>query len=763
MSTPPATASDWLREMYGSEAPGFLVLWEKTTKSTVSFPAKSLDIASEAALTIGSVGEVYYGLGLQAQQPVGQSRGKSDTTCALGGLWFDIDIAGDGHAQSRLPKTLDEVREFVAQLPVPPTALIHSGGGVHAYWLGTHLWRFDTPNERKRFQSLSTNWQRKILAKASELGLKLDTTSDLARVLRLPGTFNRKTEVPRPVSVIDWSGIRYDIEELEKVSGVAAASTSKRSSTKQSSNKQAPNSDGAPSEAPHLLQCPWVQHCVDDAASLPEPEWYSLLTLLTFCQDGLAHAQDWSKGHPEYSEAATLSKFRHANDSPGPFTCSGIREKLNGAEYCSGCKYGDRIRTPMMLKQPDYALAAEYAYSIDALEFFHHKTHRRLRKEQFSDLHADVLSRGAASQVLQCSNLIRAAGYDYRPGSPTILISDDETRINLWVNDGVAAQDGDPTPFLEHIQYLVPDPDARNHLLTWLAFTVQRPAERVKHALILSGKQGTGKSYFARVLKLLHGRSNVHEVSVDELHGQFTGWLEGKQIILIEELMAQGRLELANKLKPILTQEVIRINEKHKVVYQIRNLASFFCTTNYEDPIYIEEGDRRWWFYRSPAEPLAPSYYSDLEQWTVKNAGVIKNHLMTMDISGFNPNAAPPITKDKQRLVRASLPPVEWFLKERLDDLAYPFDRDLVQLDQLFAFIRETVQSATIQQVVRALTSMGARKLSRTRLSGSQVTLYAVRRPDHWAAQGPNEIRQQLAEDGLRPYLTPSAPAQISL
>lgn len=180
----------------------------------------------------------------------------------------------------------------------------------------------------------------------------------------------------------------------------------------------------------------------------------------------------------------------------------------------------------------------------------------------------------------------------------------------------------------------------------------------------------------------------------------------------MEELMAGGRLELANKLKPILTQEVIRINEKHKRVYQVRNLASFFCTTNHEDPIYVEEGDRRWWFYRSPAEPRSPGYYFALEQWTVENVGAIKGYLSKVDLTGFNPNAAPPITKGKEKLIRASLPPVEWFLKERRDDGAYPFDRELVQLDQLFSFVREIIPAATIQQVVRVLGLLGGQKLS---------------------------------------------------
>lgn len=255
----------------------------------------------------------------------------------------------------------------------------------------------------------------------------------------------------------------------------------------------------------------------------------------------------------------------------------------------------------------------------------------------------------------------------------------------------------------------------------------------------------------------------MHEVSVDELHGQFTAWLEGKQIVLVEELMAQGRLELANKLKPILTQEVIRINEKHRRVYQIRNLASFFCTTNHEDPIYLEDGDRRWWFYRSPAEPLAPAYYSDLEQWIAQNAGIVKAYLMTRDISEFNPNAAPPITADKRKLIRASLPPVESFLRDRQDDHLYPFDRELVRLDQLLIFVREYIPNATLQQVTRALTTAGAKRLTRSRINGQQATIYSMQRSEIWAQANPDMVRDQLIKDGTRPFLMPPTLAQLSL
>lgn len=268
-----------------------------------------------------------------------------------------------------------------------------------------------------------------------------------------------------------------------------------------------------------MLDCPWVKHCVDDAAKLPEPEWYALLTLLAGCKDGEEYALEWSAPHPEFSEEKTLAKFRHAQQAPGARTCRSIGETF-GDEYCKTCKYGDRLLSPSMLSHAAWGLAEEYAFSVEAVDFFHHKAHRRLSKEQFSDFHAPPFVKGsAASHVLRMPNLLRAAGYDYRPGSPTILIDGEETKINLWVDDGVKPRDGDVQPFLDHLGYLLPDEPAREHLLRWMAFTVQHPAERVKHALVLSGRQGTGKSYMARVLKQLHGPSNVHEVSVEELHG----------------------------------------------------------------------------------------------------------------------------------------------------------------------------------------------------------------------------------------------------
>ena len=50
-------------------------------------------------------------------------------------------------------------------------------------------------------------------------------------------------------------------------------------------------------------------------------------------------------------------------------------------------------------------------------------------------------------------------------------------------------------PWLEHIRKIFPDDI--DHIACWLAQRVQRPADKINHALVLGGNQGIGKDIAA--------------------------------------------------------------------------------------------------------------------------------------------------------------------------------------------------------------------------------------------------------------------------
>ncbi len=168
-------------------------------------------------------------------------------------LWTDIDHV-----------TVEEAQDRIANSPLPPPSiLVNSGNGVHAYWLLNEPYLIDDagdppPVEKERTELPSG---RKIARKyitedgervyldhrphASRLSVKAqhlqdvlagvaqtvggDHTKDLSRLLRIPGTLNRKNQrngqEPVATALVDCDPTRrYPLSEFEKLKAASPAS-----------------------------------------------------------------------------------------------------------------------------------------------------------------------------------------------------------------------------------------------------------------------------------------------------------------------------------------------------------------------------------------------------------------------------------------------------------------------------------------------------------------------------------------------------------
>ena len=83
-------------------------------------------------------------------------------------------------------------------------------------------------------------------------------------------------------------------------------------------------------------------------------------------------------------------------------------------------------------------------------------------------------------------------------------------------------------PWLDHIRKIYPA-DA-DHLVKWLAHRVQRPQEKINHAIVLGGAQGIGKDTLLEPVKRAVGPWNFFEVSPQHMLGRFNGFV--KSVIL---------------------------------------------------------------------------------------------------------------------------------------------------------------------------------------------------------------------------------------
>lgn len=211
---------EYLQLVYPN-SPGWLVISHHIPGQegliSTSIEATNLELVAKTLTRITQQHEVWMGVCPQSERPAGNARGGASTTLSIPGLWLDVDFGAAGHADKALPYPPDDESAIKAirRFKLPPTLIIHSGGGLYPWWLFHTQWIFESQDDRERAKDLSRRFHQTMIDEWQGLGWKLDNTGDLARILRVPGTVNRKLPVTRPVRVIEMVGSRYDPADFE--------------------------------------------------------------------------------------------------------------------------------------------------------------------------------------------------------------------------------------------------------------------------------------------------------------------------------------------------------------------------------------------------------------------------------------------------------------------------------------------------------------------------------------------------------------------
>lgn len=208
--------SEWLERLY-AESPGFFGITAFAggrPKRTQWFPTSALNAAEKVILKYADKADLYLSVGThEAPQP---TRGGESTIISIPGLWADLDIGTEGHKPASLPNpaTEQEALSIVAGLP-DPSMLMHSGGGLQAFWIFENgPWVFESKEDKATAKKAIQEWANLLEEKGKELGFHVDKVADLARILRVPGSQNHKTGTPRPVQIRWINKPGHDVEEL---------------------------------------------------------------------------------------------------------------------------------------------------------------------------------------------------------------------------------------------------------------------------------------------------------------------------------------------------------------------------------------------------------------------------------------------------------------------------------------------------------------------------------------------------------------------
>jgi hypothetical protein len=235
-------------------------------------------------------------------------------------------------------------------------------------------------------------------------------------------------------------------------------------------------------------------------------------------------------------------------------------------------------------------------------------------------------------------------------------------------------------PWVEHVRFVFPE-DAE-HILDWLAHRVQRPENKINHALVLGGEQGIGKDTLLEPVKYAIGPWNFGEVSPVQILGRFNGFL--KSVILrVSEARDLGefdRFRFYDHMKAYTTNppDTLRVDEKNLREYSIINCCGVIITTNHKtDGIYLPAEDRRHyvaWSNRTKDDfGFRGCYWNDLWSWYASGGiGNVCAYLQQRDLSKFDPKAPPSKTNAFWAIVDAGRAPEQSELADTLERLGNP-------------------------------------------------------------------------------------------
>lgn len=324
-----------------------------------------------------------------------------------------------------------------------------------------------------------------------------------------------------------------------------------------------------------------------------------------------------------------------------------------------------------------------FAYIQEDEAYFDLQERREISRSTFNALFRHITCRSIHNNAKieaatcfdenrQANGALALVGITYAAGEDVVVNREGSQYGNRWRNARPAGIAGDVGPWLAHVERMIPDDKERAHFLNALAFKVQHPNRKINHAILIGGHPGSGKdTMLAPFFWAIGGKTkqNCSLVKNEDLNSQWGYALECEvmEIAELRQSEAKDRRALENSLKPIIAAppELLQVNRKGLHPYMALNRVFVVAFSNERAAISIPSDDRRWFCLWSEAGRLPEADALALWRWYERGGYEhVASFLQTLDVSAFNPAAAPPMTEAKAIMIDQGRSTAEAYLIE---------------------------------------------------------------------------------------------------
>ena len=246
-------------------------------------------------------------------------------------------------------------------------------------------------------------------------------------------------------------------------------------------------------------------------------------------------------------------------------------------------------------------------------------------------------------------------------------------------------------PFLDHVFHVICSKNEEvNHYITrWIASIIQIPNAKLETAIVIIGAMGTGKNLFGGVLCNLLNRYSINNIDdLDHIVGKFNAVIENKKLVVCNELasMLRGKNKNMDRLKSIITEKEVLINQKYVAAHVCDNVANFIFLSNNPVPLIISDQDRRFVVTMTSNHIVGNGeYFNKLGKLVEDKRSAFYRHLFTyystIPIGDFKHRVIP-MTEAKEFIQEMSKSPYQEFIETHfrlINNIRGPVLKDLWQ------------------------------------------------------------------------------------
>jgi hypothetical protein len=700
----------------------------------------------------------------------GRSTTKKDDMRESRYLWADLDPRKDRPLDEERANILALLTDDLPYVLLPPTFIVDSGRGFWAYWglIEPHVFDGDNGDATRDFEAVL----RGIGNAFGEYGDR--SVKNINRITRLPGSTNLKTGAP--AQVIAYNPVSYALDQFPK------AVVERVVVTRDDTDVEPLLTD--------LLQkmlaaTPYVggPEGLDDRRS--DAGWLQfMMAVHEACDgdaDGLALFSEWSGNDEEYTGNSSaeliearwnslnaeaiggvtratwiklLAYFGNADlvsDAMGepnakdefagvpiePFKPVGNPAKIAKEKVEREAVIEDKkARNNFLDMLQGYTLCTSPVVYIRREDhaLVNEKAFRAMNNPYTAQMRIAARYKDDASKYVQSlpfGQIERVRKMCYRPGQEQLV----EGMANMWTKPPITPLDEEPMMFLDHVDYLIPDPVERELLLNWMAHCIQKPMIKLMFALLIVDEKGrTGKSWLGYLMRVLLGRQNVVMLAEDDpVTSDFNAWSLNKSFGFIHEILPSGKSDIIMKLKGVITEDTRSINMKGIERHDAENRTNLMGATNHAKAVRIAQDDGRWAVVKGATDKrfcdddgkptdATVAYYVKLfacigtPETPGDEARRVLAWMMKRDLSQFNGQGAAPQTNAKTFVADVTQGNWAAMLTEAKATKQAPFTRELFTAQEALEVLALRYPSAQQSDVrnpalSEALIESGCRKI----------------------------------------------------